>query len=249
MPRARFFQVRLAVSAALLLLLVSVVRGLWYPGAYYDVSAVGSKLAILALVVFVAGPVLSTFVYRPGKKGLAMDLGILAGLELAAVVAAATVLYLRQPYFTVFAVDRFEAVSRQEVVDFEAARAQYGSRPGHEPRLVFASLPEDPDRMQALIDETVFMGMADIDRRPEFWSPYVSGINRVRQAARPLADLAMTDDDRGAAIANWLNANGRAVDRFLYLPLRGKAGDATIVLDAASGFPVATLPIVPWRSP
>ncbi|NIL93274.1 MAG: hypothetical protein GTO71_02270 [Woeseiaceae bacterium] len=226
----------------------SIIRAFWYPGAYYAISGVSKQVWVLVAVVFVVGPVLSTFVYRPGKKGLAMDLRILAGIELAALTVVAALLYLRQPYFTVFAIDRFEAVSRQGVVDFDAATAKFGTRPGHQPRLIFASLPEDPDRMQALIDETVLMGMADIDRRPEFWAPYASGIAAVKQAARPLADLMGADEERAKAVGAWLTSSGRSAGAFLYVPLRGKAADAVIVLDAAIGFPVGTIAVDPWLS-
>lgn len=248
MSRIRFFPIRLAISAALLLLVYGVVRTVWYPGAYYGISGAAKQFWILAGVVFVTGPVLTTLVWRPGKKGMKFDLVALGGLELVVVLVAATVLYLRQPYFTVFAVDRFEALSRQEVVEFSRARTAFGSRPWREPRLVFASLPEDPERMQTLIDETIFGGMADIDRRPEFWAPYASGVASVKEAARPLSDLADFDEKRARAIKSWLSASDRPAGAFVFLPLRGKRGEATVVLDAAVGYPVATLAVDPWPS-
>jgi hypothetical protein len=248
MSRLRFFQIRLALSAAVLLFVVGVIRALWYPGAYYDISGASKQVWILVAVAVVAGPVLTTAVFRPGKKGLAMDIGILAAVELAAVCAAAAVLYYRQPYFAVFAVDRFEAVSRQEIVDFEQAIQRFGRRPGHEPRLVFASLPQDPERMQALIDETVLMGMPDIDRRPEFWSAYPSGVAAVRAASHPLEQLANAGDGRRKRLVAWLDAAGHPAGALRYLPLRGKAGDAVVIIDAAIGYPVATLAIDPWTS-
>ena len=70
MTRFRVFQLRLLASAALLLLLFSVVRLFWYPGADFAVSGVYKQLLVLAAVVFVVGPVLSAFVFKPGKKGL-----------------------------------------------------------------------------------------------------------------------------------------------------------------------------------
>lgn len=248
MSRLQFFKIRFAISAAVLLFLCAVIRAFWYPGAYMDVSGAGKQVWVLVGVVIVAGPVLSTMVFRHGKKGLVMDIAILAIIELAVLGAATTLLYLRQPYFTVFAVDRFEAVSRQDVDDFDLAQQRFGHRPGHEPRLVFASLPEDPDRMQALIDETVLMGMPDIDRRPEFWSPYPSGVAAVRAASRPLSELAAAGSTHNRAVAGWLESSGRDSRNLRYLPLRGRAGDATLVIDAAIGYPVATIAVDPWVS-
>ena len=225
-----------------------MIRFFWYPGAYYAISGVSSQVWVLVAVVFVVGPILSTLVFRPGKKGLKMDLFILGAVEIAVIAAALAMMYLRQAYFTVFAIDRFEAIPRQEVVDFELARLQFGSRPGHEPRLVFASLPDDTERMQALIDETILMGMPDIDRRPEFWAPYPSGVALIKQEARPLEELIETASDESDRVAAWVEASERPISTFRFLPLRGKKGDAALVIDAAIGYPVATLAVDPWVS-
>ena len=246
MTRFRVFQLRLLASAALLLLLFSVVRLLWYPGAFFAVSGVYKQLLVLAAVMFVVGPVLSAFVFKPGKKGLAFDLRVLAGVELLAVVVAGALLFQRQPHFAVFAVDRFEAVGRAEVDLGKLQTALDTTRPGHTPRLVYAKLPEDPDVFSRLIDETVFYGMADIDRRPEFWEPYTNGIREIKKAARPLDELLQGEDEKRRAVAGWLAATGSVAADYLYLPLRGKAGDAMIILHGDIGFPVATLSVDAW---
>jgi hypothetical protein len=246
MSRLRLFQIRLAASAALLLLVFALVRLLWYPGAYFTISGVSRQLWILAGVVMVVGPVLSAVVYKPGKKGLIMDLGILAAVELAAVIVASALLFQGRPYFTVFAVDRFEAVAAQEISGSPFAQDLLVSRPGQKPQLFYAELPEDPERMDALIDETVFQGMADIDRRPEFWKPYSAGIATIKAAALPLEALLSGDESSAAVVNAWLVKYGGDAHEYIYLPLRGRADDAIIILSADIGYPVATLEVDPW---
>lgn len=246
MTRLRVFQLRLLVSAALLLLVFGLVRQLWYPGAYFAISGADKQFLVLVAVAIVVGPALSAFVYKPGKKGLALDLGILAAIELLAVIAGGSLLFLRQPHFAVFAVDRFESVAQGEVKLASLQTALDTARPGHAPRLVYARLPEDPEVFSRLIDETVFYGMADIDRRPEFWEPYWNGIPVIKAAARPLTDLVQGNPQQRRAVATWLEANGSSASHYVYLPLRGRAGDAVIVLHADIGYPVATLGVDPW---
>jgi len=245
MSRLQLFRWRLAASGALLLLVFAVIRVFWYPGAYFGTSGIQKQLWVLAGVMFVVGPVLSAIVYKPGKKGMAMDLAILTVIELAAVAVATTILFQRQPYFAVFALDRFEAVSRSEVDGTQASLSAYGTRPGHEPRLVFAKLPEDPVALSDLMDETVLQGKADIDRRPEFWEPYPNGIATIKTTAQPLSWL-LNSVIQHDAISDWLSENGGAVQDFVFLPLRGRAGDGVIILHADTGYPVATLAIDPW---
>ncbi len=246
MSRPRLFQIRLAASAALLLLVFTATRLLWYPAAYFAISGVSRQLWVLVGVVVVVGPVLSAFVYKPGKKSLAMDLGILAAVEIAALVVASVLIFQGRPYFAVFAVDRFEAVALPEVSGLEIPAALIKSQPDQDQRLIYAQLPEDPERMSALIDETVFLGMADIDRRPEFWRPYADGIATIKAAARPLEVLLDGDETRTAAVNKWLLKFGGGSKEYIFLPLRGKAGDATIILRADTGYPVASLAIDPW---
>jgi hypothetical protein len=240
------FQWRLAASGALLLLVFAVSRVFWYPGAYFEISGVSRQLWVLAAVMFVVGPVLWTFIYKPGKQRLVMDLGILGAVELLAVAVVTVLIFQSRPYFSVFAVDRFEAVPRSEVAGEAAGLAGIGERPGHEPRLVYARLPEDTETLNRLIDETVFQGMADIDRRPEFWHPYTSGMATIKSAARPLRLLLEETAAQKQLVENWLLARGAPATDFVFLPLRGKVGDAAIILHADTGFPVASLAINPW---
>lgn len=246
MSRLRLFQIRLAASAVLLLLVFALVRLLWYPGAYFPIFGVSRQLWILVGVVLVVGPVLSVFVFKPGKKGLVMDLSILAIVELAAIVVAATVLFQERPYFAVFAVDRFEAVALGEVSGSSVPEALLGRQSDRQQRLVYAELPEDPERLSALINETAVLGMADIDRRPEFWKPYSDGIATIKATARPLEALLVSDKARSDAVSIWLVKFGGSAPEYIYLPLRGRAGDATIILRADTALPVATLAIDPW---
>jgi hypothetical protein len=146
----------------------------------------------------------------------------------------------------VFAVDRFEAMSRLEVDTRQIAYPSLLTRPGHEPRLAYAELPTDPEVFDRLLDETIFEGKQDIDRRPEFWKPYTAGIATIKAAAKPLSDLLNGDQARGDIVRGWLSGRAEGVDEFLYLPLRGKAQDVVIIMHADIGYPVELLAVDPW---
>jgi hypothetical protein len=246
MTRLQLFRLRLAPSATLLLLVFGMVRLLWYPGEYFAIFGVAKQFWLLIIVSLVLGPALSTLVYKPGKKGLAIDLKVLAALELAVVIVATSLIYARQPYYLVFAVDRFEAVSRLEVDTQQIAHASIFERPGHEPRLVYAELPEDPEIFDRLMDETIFEGKKDIDRRPEFWKPYATGIATLKTVAKPLTELLNGDQARAESVAGWLSRRNERAESFLYLPLRGKTADVVMIVHADIGYPAGMLALDPW---
>lgn len=246
MTRLRLFQIRLAATGGLMLLLVAVVRLLWFPGAYSAIFGVSRLLLLIAVIALIIGPVLSVVVYKPGKKGLKLDLVVLTSLEIAAVAFGAWQLYARQPFYAVLAVDRFEAVSRAEIDASQIVEPTLLTRPGHAPRLVYAELPNDPVAVDRLIDETLFEGKQDIDRRPEFWRPYTAGVPHLKAVARPLGFMLSEESERGKRARRWLARNGGGAGDFIFVPLRGPNRDAAMILHADVGFPVGTLDVDPW---
>lgn len=247
MSRSQLLQIRLAASLLLVLLVSVFVRFVWYPGAYFALSGVGKLLLILLAVNLVVGPGLSALVHKPGRWGHKFDLVALACIELALTGWALFELDARRPAFAVFAVDRFEAVTRAEVDAAELAASPFANAAGWGPRLVYAGLPDDVNAMNRLIDETVFQGMPDIDRRPEFWKAYPEGISTLLAAARPLARL-MQREQHAAPLRRWLGRQTGEPSDFLYLPLRARSGDGIMVIDAANGLPAAALAVDPWST-
>ena len=246
MTRWSVFRLRLAVSVAALCLLGAMTRLLWYPGGYSALAGVDRLLLTLAAISVVVGPGLTALMYRPGKRGLWIDVTALAALEVAAFGWAGHEIFDRRPAYTVFAVDRFEVAAAREVDPAAAAAAGIPGRPGHTPRLVFAQVPADPAARSKLITEVVLGGMPDIDQRPEFWQPYSAGTAMVLQRAEPLSTLLELADGRERAVQRWLRRRGADSNDYVYLPVQGKRRDATMVLHARVGFPVAIIDIDPW---
>ncbi len=246
MTRAVLFTRRFTATASLLLLAFMVIRFLWFPGGYFLISGVGKLFLVLAAVNLVVGPGLSTLVYKPGKRGLKSDLIIIACIEIVILGWAMYEIQERQPDFVVFAVDRFELVTAPEV-DLETLNnRQLAARPWITPRLIYAELPTDVDVMNRLIDETVILGMQDIDRRPEFWKAYAQGMSFIKEAAIPLSTLLSANDVRAGPINEWLARQELSADAYLYLPVRGRAADGMMILHADTGYPVDLLAIDPW---
>ncbi|MDH3619410.1 MAG: hypothetical protein OER91_00865, partial [Gammaproteobacteria bacterium] len=80
--RRKFVGPRLALSVLLLALFFGIVRFAWYPGLYWQMAGVGKHVLLLLGIVLVIGTGLSTLVYRPGKRGMRMDLIIILVVEL-----------------------------------------------------------------------------------------------------------------------------------------------------------------------
>jgi hypothetical protein len=246
MTRAGLFTRRFMATASLLLLAFVLLRFLWFPDGYFMISGVAKLFLILLGANVIVGPGLSTLVYRVGKRGLTFDLIVIACIEIAILGWGMYEILQRRPDFAVFAVDRFEAVSASEVDPARIKNTPLATRPGHTPRLIYARLPTDANDMSRLIDETVFLGMQDIDRRPEFWRPYAEGIPLVKAVGKPLTELLASGNARAQLIGRWLANQELPAADYLYLPIKGRAKDGVLILHADIGYPVDVLAIDPW---
>ena len=239
--RREFFVLRLGISVVILALFIGLVRLIWYPGLHFHLAGMPRLILILAAVVLIIGPGLSTLVYRPEKRQVLVDLGIILVVELVAIGMAASVLYERRPYYAVFAVDRFEMIARNEVRGDQFQYDELRRKPGHAPRLVFATYPEDRAK---LMKDILLHGAADIDIQPLYWHPYATGITDILLRAKPLAELAADDDDARKVLRGVARQSGNVADS-VFLPVMARANDGAMVLHRSIGYPVGMLNIDP----
>ena len=245
--RWKFVGPRLALSVVLLALFIAVVRIAWYPGLYWQLAGVSRQLLILAGVVLVIGVGLSTLVYRPGKRGMTIDLIVILVVEVAAVVYVGSLLYERRPLYLVFASDRLQIVEAERLVDrpFRFPELERTQLVG--PRYVAARFPDDQAERAAVRWGIFFDGDSDIDVRPDHWYPYESAVPSVLAVAGSLAQFRNRGVQQQRAVDRWLGARGEDGGDYLVLPVTGKSRDATAVLDAQTGYPLTMLDVDPWE--
>jgi hypothetical protein len=249
--RPRAVLTHLGVSAAIVGAACVLIFFVWYPQPYFLAAGASQVLRVLIGVDLVLGPLLTAIVFKPGKRGLKLDLAVIALVQLAAFVYGVTTIYSGRPYFTVFAVDRFYILARGDIVPEELARherADWLRKPVRGPAFVAASLPTDPVAAQRLLDETVLKGKPDIERRPGFWMPYASATTRVGAKALPLATLRAMRPQAAAVIDAAPRRLGVPEERLGYLPLVARNRDMSFVVDRTSGAPLEVLDVDPWPS-
>jgi hypothetical protein len=248
--RGRAFLTHLIASATVVGGACAIIFFVWYPPPYFMATGAWSVLRVLIGVDLGLGPLCTLIVFKPGKRGLKFDLAAIAVVQLAALVYGMASIYQGRPYFTVFAIDRFYVLERAAVDPAELARrAQVqpiGEKPIRGPLLVAASRPTDTAAMQRLLDETVFRGLPDIERRPEYWWPYTEQTARVASRAQPLAVLRAARPNSAAQIAALPARLGLPEERLGFLPLIARNRDLSFIVDRSSGAPLEVLDIDPW---
>jgi hypothetical protein len=252
MSRSRAFLSHLALSASIVGAVCGLIFFVWYPHPYFDAVGAARVLRVLIGVDLVLGPLLTLILFKPGKWGLKFDVAFIAALQLTALVYGITVIYSQRPYFAVFAVDRFTVLARTDVDEARWREALATNRvdpkPWRAPLLVVASLPKDDAALQRLIEETVFGGAPDIERRPEFWRRYSEQTTQAIARRRSLDDLQAARPEAARVIAGLPARLGRPADQLGFLPVVAKNRDMSMIVDGKTGLPLEVIDIDPWIS-
>ncbi len=244
--KRRAFLTHLAISAAIVGAVCALIFFFWYPQPYFAIKGAWNVLRVLIGVDLILGPLLTLILFRPGKPRLALDMAIIATIQLSALLYGTTVIYQERPYYAVFAVDRFEVLARRDVEPNAAAGARFTSKPLIGPILAFASRPSDPAEFQRLLEETLFENKPDIERRPEYWSRYEDSRDAVLGRAGKLSDLAVQQPAAADRVRRAADALGKDSSALVYVPVIGADQPLTLVLDPESALPLKVLKINPW---
>jgi len=235
----------LTISFIVVGIALLVIAFLWYPSPYFYVNGAVKLVAMLVIVDLFVGPISTFVVYKPGKPGLMFDLTVIVAVQLSALIYGLHILYVERPVFVVFAVDRFEVVTANEIDMDTVKYPELKKRPLAGPLLAVAKKPEDRAEAQKLLLEVIFHRAKDIERRGELLHPYMTNLPKVLKATARIEDLVHTDADR-RELDKFLARHHARTDAFGYFPLVGKKREVVLAIDKATGNPAGIMDIDPW---
>jgi hypothetical protein len=247
MSRWKAAAIHFSISAAVAVIVGALLLGLWYPPPYFHAAGADVLVLLLVSVHLALGPLLTLIVFRAGKRGLRFDLTAIALVQTIALIYGLSIILQSRPVFLVAAVDRFVLVSANEVTDEDLADGRdeaFRTRSWTGPRLVAAELPADPKERSDLID-LAFAGR-DIQNLPKYYHSYLSESADLLAKAKPVAQLRKRRSADQELLDQWLSKSGRTESSLVWLPLRARKADMTMLLDAQTAQPLQALAIDPW---
>lgn len=248
MTRKKAFYIHSLLSGFIILVLLSVALLLWYPFPFSVVNGVWRELLIISGSFFVVGPFLTLILFKPGKAGLKLDMIVVSIIQSAVILYGSYTLYLERPYYAVFVVDRFEVVSEKDIDQTRIVDQALRAKPWGQLVFVVASLPVDVAERQRIMQEALFEGKPDIDRRPEYWSSLAQNPEKVSKAVRAMSDLLERRPDKAAEIYRVINESDGG-EQSVYAPVVGKRRVFALVLDPLTFQPVTIIDVDPWARP
>ena len=244
--RWRAAAVHVCLSALVALSVFSCIFFLWYPGALFEEAGGRQLFALIAGVDVCLGPLITLIIFKPGKKGLKLDLATIAVLQLCALAYGASVLYESRPVWIVFVKDRFELVRANDVLakDLAKAKRPFNRLPLTGPRIAGARLPTDPNE-QLLVAMTALQGH-DVQTYPQYLVPYETEKAAAAAKAHPVSELRKLNPQRGGDIDAWVKRLKRGESDIGFFPVRAGRRDLTAFVDRRTGEFLGTSTMRPW---
>ena len=206
----------------------------WYPWPLFEAAGTGRLPVFVALLAAVLGP----FVFRSRRR-------LIAGIQGVVLAGCALALYVQRPVYLVFTVDRFELVLAKDIHPGDLAKAlreEFRRRPLGSPQYVAVLPPSDPAEVQRILIAALDGGK-DLQAYPQYYVPYAQEAKNALKRANSVDTILGKNP---GAIETYAAAAGRSLASMKFLPLRAKKRDCIVLIDAASGLPLAILPVDPW---
>ena len=241
--RIKFFIGHLSVSLILALLVVGLVFFVWYPAPLAKAVGVTHIFLMMLIIDVILGPFLGFLVYKEGKKTLKMDLSAIILIQSLALGYGVYSIAEGRPVWLVYAIDRFELIKNNELVDIniQDALPQYKEKLWFQPRYVAIKLEVDSDKRSQEMFEEVFGGIS-LAQRPENYVPLSSISVQMKERTRKLEQLQQYNDEKlvQETLDKYPQANA-------FVPLKANAVDMTVLINKEKGEVVKIVDLRPWK--
>lgn len=247
--RIRAFGIHLSGSLLVAGISVGLVFALWYPGPLAAASGVGSIVLLLLAVDVVVGPVITFIVFNPSKKELKWDLAVVVALQVAALAYGLHTVFSARPAYVVFAADRFDVVYANDLTDDKLAKVvdlRFKSLPVRGPEVIAAKRPESAQERNDILFSAL-AGGDDVPQLPQYYVPLAEQQTQIVGRLLPLERLEAFNPTEADAVKALLSEMASHPGGAAFLPVRGKTGDFTAIMDKTSGEVIRLVALKPWQ--
>jgi hypothetical protein len=243
-----------SVCVATAAIVLAIIYLGWYQGVLAMTQGIGAILLIVLGIDVVLGPLLTFFVYKPGKKTLVFDLSVIALVQVSFLAYGLYIIEHARPVYLVYSTDRFEPVA---IADFDdkqklalsKAPAAVSRQALFAPRVIAAAAPTDSNE-RADIGINAMNGGPKLAQLPKYYVEYAAQQALAATKARTIEDLKElnpTELERiDQVVAHHSQRAKVALQQIGFLPLSGKERDAVVLLNNKTGEVLGYELFRPW---
>lgn len=219
-----------ALAAALVFLV-------WYPYPYREIAGGRDLFFLVVGVDVVCGPLLTLVLFNPKKsrRELALDLSLVALVQLGALAYGLYTVAMARPVYLVYEVDRFRVVSVADIPEGQLKPELGGFHllPWDGPKIIGVREPRDVDEKVKSID--LSMQGNEPSTRPDWWADYALSKKQVLLRAKPVAELREKRPNDKVTIEKAVRDIGMTEENLAWVPLTSfKSSDWVVFIDKQS---------------
>ncbi len=234
--RLKAFGLHLLASATVLTLILGALYFGWYHWPGWYLANATQVVLVLICVDVVLGPLLTFVIANPNKtrRELARDIGIIATIQLSALIYGSGSLWNGRPLYYVFSEDALSVVQAYDISEHDAElgrqrNTEFAPHWYSLPRWVWAPLPQDPKERQVITS-----GGSDVIAMPRYFKPWNQGLPSLRAQLKKVDDWRFFSGAEKILLKQRLQASGIAIDQANTMPFTGRNRPLLAVFDPTS---------------
>lgn len=217
--RASLFH--LSISLVVATIAAALVFGLWFPYPYRELAGGRELFWIVMGVDVVCGPLLTLVLFNPlkSRRELFLDLGLVALVQIGALVYGLHTVAMARPIYLVWEVDRFKVISTADVVSTELKPELKGFHelPWSGPKIIGLRSPKDAsEKLESL---ELSLNGVEPTFRPDWWQAYDQSTAQVLARAKPISQLRLKRPEAGDLIDQKVAETRLAEENLVWVPV------------------------------
>jgi hypothetical protein len=184
------------------------------------------------------GPLVTLIIANPGKprRELARDIGVIAAVQLAALIYGAATLWSGRPLYYTFSGDRLQIVQASDIEPGEISIAgkQNPDLAPHWynlPRWIWAPLPSNSDERARIVMAAVAGNGPDVIQMPKYFKRWEQALPSLRKQLKTVDQFTIFSEGQRRALEERMARLGLATDQPATLFLTGHLRALLVVFD------------------
>lgn len=141
LTKSQAFALHLTLSLLIFSSLIYVMALYWFPGELFFLDGGWQGLKLVAMVDLVLGPLLTLALYKPGKKGLAFDMSMIAAFQIAALAYGFYTTHHVRTVGIVYADGKFTTLSNKAKIEADEKLLLVEEQPQELPKVSMLNPP------------------------------------------------------------------------------------------------------------
>jgi hypothetical protein len=242
--KAIAFAIHLIFSFVLITTTAGLLVVYFYPGVFNPLKEVYDLLEVLIPVDIIIGPILTFFIYKKGKKGLKLDVTIIALCQMIALAYGCWAVYTARPGFLIFSYDAFyvapPSINQKPIINNKNLYVGAFDRP----KIIYFALNEPLEKQLQMMTDSMDDG-TPLQFNTAYFQPFIS-VDRKKLLKHSIKIEKLKANIKDDKTRKELERLIQSKKQLAYIAVINDTFAKTIVVDVEKKHLIGVLDILPF---